>query len=108
MRWTETCILRKKAYAPDDEGVMQENVTEREVFCNSYTLATQAWSTAKLADYTADDEIQLRTVDYGGELDVLYRGSEYSVQHVMNQGDNTRLILKHERSDDRDLEEDES
>lgn len=101
MRWTETCILRKKEVAPDDEGVQQETVTERTVFCNSYSVATQAWSTAKLADYQADDEIQLRTIDYEQELDVIYRGCEYSVQHIMNQGDNTRLILKREHSDDR-------
>ena len=99
MRWTDTCTLVKKVYAPDDEGVQKETVTQREVFCNSYSVATQAWSTAKLADYQADDEIQLRTCDYEDELDVLYRGSEYSVQHVMHQGDCTRLILKNLRSE---------
>lgn len=102
MRWTETCTLRMKTYAPDDEGVLAETVSERDVYCNSYSVATQAWSTAKLADYQADDEIQLRTIDYEGELDVIYRGDEYSVQHVMNQGDCTRLILKNLHSDERD------
>jgi len=104
MRWTETCILNKKSYVPDDEGVPQEILEQRTVFCNSYSVATQAWSTAKLADYQADDEIQLRTCDYDGELDVIYRKREYTVVHVMNQGDNTRLILEHKRSDKKNVE----
>lgn len=93
-RWNETCVLIKRSYEVDNEGVQIEYVTRREVFCNSYTLSTQSWASAKLADYSADDEIQLRTDDYEGEQDVAYRGEAYTVQHVMVQGDFTRLILK--------------
>lgn len=93
-RWTDTCELITRTFAVDDEGVTQETITRREVFCNSYTLSTQAWATARLADYTADDEIQLRSVDYNDEPDVVFRGKSYSIIHVMCQGDFTRLILK--------------
>lgn len=93
-RWNETCELVSRTYAVDDEGVQVETVSRREVYCNSYTLSTQAWATARLADYTADDEIQLRTEDYSGEPDVVFRGESYTVMRAMVQGDFTRLILK--------------
>lgn len=93
--WNDTCILveRGKGHT-DEEGVEHPRNVKREVFCNSYTLSTQAWATARLADYTADEEIQVRTCDYNSEQDVVFRGRSYSVMHVMVQGDNTRLILK--------------
>lgn len=109
-RWNSTCILvkREKGYL-DDEGVEHERIVRREVFCNSYTLSTQAWATARLADYTADDEIQVRTEDYHGEQDVIYKEKAFSVMHVMVQGDLTRLILKrydHDIGDETDPEGD--
>ena len=94
-RWNDTCVLVNRASGfLDDEGVMHVRNERREVFCNSYTLSTQAWATARLADYEADDEIQLRTGDYRGEQDLVFRDRAYSVMHVMNQGDFTRLIIK--------------
>lgn len=109
-RWNDTCILvsREKGHV-DDEGVNHERIVKREVYCNSYTLTTQAWATARLADYTADEEIQLRTGDYAGEQDVVFRGKSFSVLHVMCQGDFTRLILKqydHDIGDEDDPEGD--
>ena len=64
-----------------------------------YTVATQAWATARMANYDADDEIQLRSCDYHGELDVVYRGRAYSVIQKMDQGDFTRLILQRKKPD---------
>lgn len=109
-RWNDTCILVERAPGyVDGDGVQHERIVKREVFCNSYTLSTQAWATARLADYTADDEIQLRTEDYRSEQDVIFRGRAYSVEHVMCQGDFTRLILKqydHDIGDEGDPEGD--
>ncbi len=105
-RWNDTCILvKREPGAVDDEGVMRERVTRREVFCNSYTISTQTWATARLADYTADEEIQIRTADYDSEQDVIYRGKSYSVLHLMNQGENTRLLLKRYKHDVGDEED---
>lgn len=107
-RWNDTCILVERGPGHvDDEGVQHERISKREVFCNSYTLSTQAWATARLADYNADDEIQLRTGDYRGEQDVVFKGKPFSVMHVMAQGDFTRLILKqydHDIGDEADAE----
>lgn len=109
-RWTDTCILLERAEGYlDDEGVQHERTIKREVYCNSYTLTTQAWASARLADYTADDEIQIRSEDYTGQQDVVYRGKSFTVMHVMVQGDFTRLILKqydHDIGDENDPEMD--
>lgn len=98
-RWNDTCQLVKRTFAIDNEGVQHPSTKTREVYCNSYTLSTQAWATARLADYEADDEIQVRTMEYSGEKDVVYKGRAYSVIAAMVQGDMTRLILKRERTD---------
>lgn len=109
-RWNDTCTLVERgAGYLDDEGVQHERIVKCEVYCNSYTLSTQAWATARLADYTADDEIQIRSEDYSGQQDVVFRGKPFSVMHVMVQGDFTRLILKqydHDIGDETDKEGD--
>lgn len=104
-RWNETCVLLERNHEIDDEGVPHQKTIRTEVYCNSYTLSTQSWATARLADYNADDEIQLRTCDYEGQPDVVYREKAYTVIHVMVQGDFTRLILKaydHDTGDETD------
>lgn len=109
-RWNDTCILVERAKGfLDEEGVEHARIVKKEIFCNSYTLSTQAWATARLADYNADDEIQIRTEDYTGQQDVVYKGKPYSVMHVMVQGDFTRLIIKqydHDIGDEEDPEGD--
>lgn len=98
-RYKDTCTLIGKTYGVDSEGVPTETQTRFKAFCNSYTIATQAWATARLANYDADEEIQLRSCDYHGEPDVVYRGRAYSVIQRMDQGDFTRLILQRKKPD---------
>jgi len=100
MRWKDRCELVSTSFEPDGEGVMRPVEASKEVFCNSYTLASQAWSTAKLANTQVDTEIQVRTDEYSGEDDVRFRGKRYSVvKPVMDQGEHTRLMLKAYDSD---------
>lgn len=98
-RWNETCELVKRDYYCDDEGVRRWSETRKKVFCNSYTLSTQSWASARMANYDAEEEVQLRTADYNGELDIVYRGKNYSVFQVMCMGDFTRLLLQRRKSD---------
>lgn len=100
MRWTDTCELISKTYVTDDEGVQHEVTTKREVFCNTYSLGTQSWTSARLADYSADAEIQLRSCDYDDETDLILHGNPYSVEHPMVHGDYTRLTLRKNLSDE--------
>lgn len=98
-RWNETCELVKREYYSDDEGVRKWRETRRKVFCNSYTLSTQSWATARMANYEAEEELQVRSCDYQGEVDVVFRGRAYSVFQVMDTGDFTRLLLQRRKSD---------
>lgn len=99
MRWTETCTLVAKTYEPDDEGVMRVTDSRREVFCNSFSVGANTWSSMYEIGISVVAEIQVRTCDYQGERDVLYRGEWLSVEIVKEQGDFTRLTLRHQRSD---------
>lgn len=102
MRWNETCVLCAKAYTPDDEGVAMVADTKTEVFCNPFTVGAQTWYSMREMGISPSAEIQVRTCDYSGERDVLYRGEWYSVEGVSEAGDFTRLILRHQVSDSDD------
>lgn len=99
-RYNEVCNLISKTMEQDDEGVVHETATSTQVFCNPYTVGTQGWATARLADYTADAELQVRTCDYDGQSDVEYDGDAFSVKQVMVQGDFTRLMLERRLADE--------
>jgi len=102
MRWNETCVLDGKAYTPDEEGVMQVDDTLKEVFCNPFAIGAQSWYSMHEMGISPSAEIQVRTCDYEGERDVLYRGMWYSVEAVVESGDFTRLVLRHQMSDSSD------
>lgn len=106
MRWNETCMLVKKKYEPDDEGVMQIEDEESVVFCNPFTVGAHTWSSMYEIGMSADAEIQVRSCDYSGQRDVLYRDEWYSVEIVKEEGDFTRLTLRHQKSDSDDTPDD--
>ena len=99
MRWNETCVLVAKVYVPDEEGVLKVTTAENEVFCNPYTVGVLTWYSMSEMGLSPSAEIQVRTCDYNGERDVLYRGKWYSVEELHEQGDFTRLVLRHQMSD---------
>ena len=102
MRWTETCTLVKKVYEPDDEGVSQATDVPYEVFCNPFTVGATTWSSMYEIGISVDAEIQVRSCDYDGQRDVVYRGKWMSVEFVKEEGDLTRLTLRHQQSDSAD------
>ena len=102
MRWNETCVLCAKAYTPNDEGVLEVADTKIEVFCNPFTVGAQTWYSMREMGISPSAEIEVRTCDYSGERDLLYRGKWYSVEGVSEAGDFTRLILRHQMSDSDD------
>lgn len=108
MRWNETCVLVGKAYEPDDEGVLQVTDTKTEVFCNPFTVGALTWYSMSEMGLSPSAEIQVRSCDYNGERDVFYRGVWHSVEELREQGDFTRLVLRHQMSDSDDSPEDGS
>jgi hypothetical protein len=99
MRFNETCVLAAKSYQPDAEGVPQPSVTSTEVFCNPQHVGANTWSSMYEIGISVDAKLQVRTCDYGGQRDVLYRGVWHSVEVVEERGDFTLLTLRHQKSD---------
>ena len=102
MRWTKTCTLCQKHYSPDDEGVMHVTDVLYEAFCNEFSLGAHTWSSMYEIGISPDAELQLRSIDYSGQRDVLYEGTWYSVEIVKQEGDFVRLTLRHQKSDSDD------
>lgn len=107
MRFNETCVLIAKVYEPDEEGVPQPTCTETEVFCNPRTVGANTWSSMYEIGISPVAEVQLRTCDYDGQRDVLYRDKYLSVEKVSEQGDFTVLTLRHQKSDTDESEVDD-
>lgn len=99
MRWNETCTLIGKTYALDDEGVPQPKDDPKTVYCNQYSLGAVTWSFRQEIGLSRSAELQVRTCDYGGERDVLYKGDVYSVEVADEHGDFTRLVMRRQTSD---------
>ena len=99
MRWNETCTLVAKTYEPDSEGVPQPSEQRTEVFCNPRTVGAHTWSSMYEIGISVDAVVQVRTCDYSGQRDVLYRGVWYSVEVVQERGDFAVLTLRHQKSD---------
>ena len=102
MRWNETCVLVAKEYTPDEEGVPQPTDTRTEVFCNPQHVGANTWSSMYEIGISVDAKVQVRSCDYDGQRDVLYRDKWYSVEVVDERGDFTVLTLRHQQSDSDD------
>lgn len=99
MRFNETCELVAMDYEADGEGVQHARATGRQVFCNPQHVGANTWSSMYEIGISVDAKLQVRTCDYRGERDVLYRGGRYSVEVVDERGDFTLLTLRHQQSD---------
>ena len=99
MRFNETCELAERTYAPDSEGVLEPTEVRTEVFCNPQHVGAATWSSMYEIGISIDAKLQVRTADYAGQRDVLYRGGWYSVEVVEEKGDFTLLTLRHQKSD---------
>lgn len=102
MRWNETCVLVAKTYEIDSEGVPHPSDSRTEVFCNPRTVGASTWSSMYEIGMSPDAQIQVRSCDYSGQLDCLYRDKWYSVEFVQEQGDYTVLTMRHQQSDSDD------
>jgi hypothetical protein len=102
VRFNETCVLLgAPARYQDAMGAWHAGKPEkRTVFCNPRSVGAETWTNERSrgdlhvdAGIRPDAAVQLRTVDYGGEEEVSYRGREYDVDAVVEKGDLTTLTL---------------
>ena len=100
MRFNETCTLISTSYVPDDEGVEVPTETRSLVFCNPFSVGASTWSSMYEIGISVEAELQVRSCDYAGQRDVVFRDRRYSVEYVKEEGDFTRLILRHQQSDE--------
>jgi len=102
MRWNETVVLlgASKRYQDDMGAWHVGEPDKRTVFCNPYSVGVATWTNERSrgdlhvdAGPRPDASIQLRTVDFGGEEEVEYRGRQYDVDTVIEKGDFVTLTL---------------
>lgn len=92
-------MLVAKSYEIDSEGVPHATDTRTEVFCSPKVIGASTWSSMYEMGVSADAQIYVRTCDYEGQCDVLYRNGWYSVETVQEKGDFTALTMRHQKSD---------
>lgn len=115
MRWNETITLLQPANAyQDDEGAWHEGQrVEREVFCNPGTIGLMTIAQLRSSEVriTAGDTapdmglrmmhvVYVRQVDYEGEDQVIYRGTEMDVIAATTEGENYKVILRERLGND--------
>lgn len=101
-RWNDTIVLLSHPMREQDaEGNwVQGEPVRRLCFCNPFTIGSATWASVVDAGLRADAEVQLRSVDYGGEDEAVYRGREYDVTRVVDSGEFCRLTLGRRLSND--------
>lgn len=103
MRWDSVITLRdiEANMVIDAEGneVEGEPVDTR-VFCNVRSLGFETWATAAQLGLKPELQVEVRTIDYHGESQAVYKGREYDLSYSATRGDNTILTYAtHARND---------
>jgi len=94
MSKTDVIELVSEAFTKDSDGNMVATKTSRETFCNVFQIGAAAYWTAAEHGIRPDAEVQLRSIEYGGEHLAIFRGGEFTIERVNNTGEYTRLTLQ--------------
>lgn len=95
MRWNETIeLLGRPSVTQDEAGNTVHGEAERRMrFCNPYTVGASDWATAMDLGLRLEAEVQVRSVDYAGETECVYRGVQYDISKVTHSGEIVNLQL---------------
>lgn len=108
MRWNETITLLSPANSYQDEsGTWHEGErTQRTVFCNPMTIGLMAMANLRSSDVRLANStdpldtglhnehmVQLRTIDYQGEDQCIYRGELYEMLYLSGSGEFLTLTI---------------
>lgn len=103
MRWNGEITLRDilaEAYIDDEGNEHEGEPVDTTVMCNNWSVGRDTWATAAELGFKPTGMVQIRTVDYNGQMQCIYRGEEMDISMVTEQGENTMLTLsKHARND---------
>ena len=107
-RWNKTVTLLAPAERyQDSAGAWHEGTrVGREVYCNEMTMSLVAMAQLRSADVRASSSttpldmglrnehmIQVRSVDYNGEDEVIFEGEEYEVLYLAGSGEHRTLTI---------------
>lgn len=108
MRWNETVTLLAPAERyQDSAGAWHEGKRHgREVYCNEMTMSLVAMAQLRSADVRASSSttpldmglrnehmIQVRSVDYNNEDQVIFHGDEFEVLYLAGSGEYRTLTI---------------
>ncbi|WP_130811408.1 hypothetical protein [Olsenella sp. Marseille-P4559] len=91
--WAGMCQLITEAQKRDKRGVVSTETTERDAYCNVYSISAAAYYAASAAGIRPQAVIELRACAYRNESLVRFRGTVYAVERVERTPDNVRLTL---------------
>ena len=94
MRYGEVATLTAVRVEQRADGSFHEVRESRGVFANPYSMGATAYMAARSAGLKADAEVRLRSCDYAGEQECVFRGLAYDVERAVDSGDFTTLTLK--------------
>ena len=103
MRWDSIIKLRDVAtnsYVDEDGNDVEGEPIDTQVFCNVRSVGLETWATAAQLGPKPELQVEVRTIDYGGQTQAVYQGREYDLSYSSVRGDNTILTYAtHARND---------
>lgn len=103
MRWDSVITLRdiEANMVIDAEGnEVEGEPVDTQVFCNVRSVGFETWATAAQLGLKPELQVEVRTIDYHGESQAVYKGREYDLSYSATRGDNTILTYAtHARND---------
>ena len=108
MRWNKVVTLLAPAEKyQDSKGQWHEGErVERVIFCNEYTIGVVAQAHLRSSDVRAanatepvdmglrgEHMLQVRSLDYNNEDQVIFEGEEYDVMYVSGSGETRMLTI---------------
>lgn len=103
MRWDSVITLRdiEANMVIDAEGnEVEGEPVDTQVFCNVRSLGFETWATAAQLGLKPELQVEVRTIDYHGESQAVYKGREYDLSYSATRGENTILTYAtHARND---------
>ena len=103
MRWDSVITLRDietNVVIDDDGNEVETDPIDTQVFCNVRTIGIETWATAAQLGPKPELQVEVRTIDYHGETQAVFKGREYDLSYSSARGDNTILTYAtHARND---------
>ena len=77
--WCDTLELGKLKIIVNDNGVEEETITTREVFCNEKSVTTNEYYQSSQNGNEIKIIFEVKQIDYGKEQFVLYENETYKI-----------------------------